>query len=411
MSCRTRSGPEASARPRSTLASGPVSVFLALLTGCTPSVEEESGGAPILADSVVYVARDLLLERPRDVAPFGSSQVVVADIRAVYFVDSWGSSEPAEVGSIGGAGDGPGEFRRVDGVSTDGDAILVLDGRRRRVLRYSPVGELLDDWSLGGAASTRTSVAGNSGLHVNGRVTTLEMRGGVIGLEPADPHELVTYDPDTGDRRVRFEWPGARWIDLEGGMNVPRSAADERPAAAVSQRLALAAVAVDRSPCVTVTDLTAEGDGRRDICVPWEPVNLSPPSLDEEVLDGVPTMTQTMLRALDGARDYSGTADGILDIVFDGGGCLWLHVSNAEASDPLVLGAVPALRPDTYEWRVVDPDTEMMLGTVLLPSMFSPAARQGSIMHGFLLDDLGAQWLAGVAVPAFSCGESPHPSP
>ncbi|HUG38861.1 MAG TPA: hypothetical protein VMM12_00160, partial [Longimicrobiales bacterium] len=49
----------------------------------------------------------------------------------------------ARVATIGGAGEGPGEFRTVDGIGLVGDTLWALDRRLYRITYFSPAGELL----------------------------------------------------------------------------------------------------------------------------------------------------------------------------------------------------------------------------------------------------------------------------
>jgi hypothetical protein len=79
-----------------------------------------------------------------DATLMGDSLIVVADRVgcAIHILDIRAPDAPPR--SIGGCGDGPGEFRRVISVAFDGEALLVADAGHGRLHRLDATGQLLD---------------------------------------------------------------------------------------------------------------------------------------------------------------------------------------------------------------------------------------------------------------------------
>lgn len=95
-----------------------------------------------------------LFQRPEFAARLENGNVVVADFGSgqLRFFGPDGS----HLRSVGGKGQGPGEFREFNGVvRTPGDTLVVYDVRNRRVTRIGPSGARVDDASLNAPISAR----------------------------------------------------------------------------------------------------------------------------------------------------------------------------------------------------------------------------------------------------------------
>jgi hypothetical protein len=382
-----------------------LSVLTLLVVGACRGVDEAADSMDatprFVAAPPEVLAPDLILESPHSVRLGPSGTLLVGDRRAVALLDP---SDPSDVTWIGDVGEGPGEYRRVDAVLPEAAGVVVIDGRARRGTRFRIDGSVVDTWSLFGAASRSVSRYRTGSALVDGTTTVVELRSPVVNKEIGDPHELVRYDPDSGERVALASWEGVRWVDLSGGMNVPASPAEATPAVAMSPRLGLVAISRDRSPCIRFVAAFADAESEREFCFPWNPVDLAAPApLTEEELSEVNRTTRLMLEGLGAVQEYTGRADAALALSFDGEGCLWIRTSTDADFHGLLSAALPSRRLDRYLWQVMRPTDGRILGEVELSSSFSPGARRGDELFGLLHDAYGAAWVASVTVPDFTC--------
>ncbi|HUG38856.1 MAG TPA: hypothetical protein VMM12_00135 [Longimicrobiales bacterium] len=93
----------------------------------------------------------------------------------------------ARVATIGGAGEGPGEFRAVDGIGLVGDTLWALDRRLYRITYFSPAGEL--------QRSVRVPIdLGTDPVHSPPRPTGLLADGRLVGTPAAWSHAVASGD-------------------------------------------------------------------------------------------------------------------------------------------------------------------------------------------------------------------------
>ncbi len=146
--CRTtRPGPAA------------VAVFAFALASC--GVESSAVGDDADAAPHLPVAEDLRVGSVDDpvvgfsrigsvaVGPDGRIYVVEAQDPHVRVLDESG----ARVGTIGGPGEGPGEFAQPRRIGIRADTLWVHDSRRRRIYLYSSAGDLLEEFAAPGLSS------------------------------------------------------------------------------------------------------------------------------------------------------------------------------------------------------------------------------------------------------------------
>jgi len=124
------------------------SAGITIVESVEPAWEEGEGwtlsAEPILDIGVVEGEPAYQFDRVRDVTRAGTGDVVVANggPQEIRVFDSAGRF----IRSVGGQGDGPGEFGRLAAVQARAaDTVLALDIRRPRILAFGPSGNLL--WS------------------------------------------------------------------------------------------------------------------------------------------------------------------------------------------------------------------------------------------------------------------------
>jgi len=97
---------------------------------------------PVLSIGAIDGPAEVLFGRLASVAVGGAGNLIVADAQMdeIRIFDASG----VHLQTIGGPGEGPGEFRALAGAwPTAGGAIVAVDSRHRRITRFGPDGELL----------------------------------------------------------------------------------------------------------------------------------------------------------------------------------------------------------------------------------------------------------------------------
>lgn len=119
-------------------------------------VTNPSGGAvyatvppePVLSIGAIDGPAEVLFGRIASVAVDGAGNLIVADgqMGEIRIFDASG----AHLRTIGGPGEGPGEFRGLAGAWPTEGAVVAVDSRLRRITRFGPEGELLATATLQG---------------------------------------------------------------------------------------------------------------------------------------------------------------------------------------------------------------------------------------------------------------------
>ncbi len=113
---------------------------------------------PVLSIGVLEGPDELMFGQVASVALDGAGNVVVADLQSNE-IRVFGP-EGAHLRTLGGAGEGPGEFERLNGAwPIPGGTIVAVDNRVGRITRFGPDGEL-----LGAEAFQGTGLVGPIGL-------------------------------------------------------------------------------------------------------------------------------------------------------------------------------------------------------------------------------------------------------
>lgn len=133
--------------------------------------------------------------------------VVAEEDGAVRYLDADG----ALIRTVGGGGDGPGEFRLVAGGGVSGDTVWLYDYFHRRITRFTETGELVGVHSLEGGDPALLPVGRLAGGYL---LTRSNLAGdGVdrLGLR-RDTVPYLRFDAEGGDRRAIAWLPGREYV-------------------------------------------------------------------------------------------------------------------------------------------------------------------------------------------------------
>ncbi len=362
------------------------------------SAAPEAEAAPRAASLDVW--DHVLLDAPFQLVPLGETHVVVGGRQQLLILGRDGSGAIP----VGRFGEGPGEFQRVNGVAAgEAGEFFLFDSRLSRLSWFSSDGEFIDSRQIAPPRQLGFgSFVGGGFLVDDAGVFHAQWDQGVASTVDRTPNALLRIDSEAAAPEVAYEWEGRIWVELPDGALIERSPADGRRAVTWSHQLRVAAVAADRSPCVTLIDVEGPDPSRREVCVPWDPVSMSRvvPSDDEMDAAGLTDVLREMLAAKAEVQDFGGTMDAIQSLEFDDEGCLWARMTNDEASyDLTVMATVPTRRPAEFEWRVIDPTESSVVATVRLRSDFDPEFRRGDTWFGFLTRPDDTEWIATLTMP------------
>jgi len=343
--------------------------------------------APLLAASPVLVIGDrseprYLLGRVAGAARLSDGRIVVADGGSLQLRFFDGGGEFIE--SVGGRGEGPGEFRRLDrfGVLA-GDTTFAQSGPGtvtfsdpqgtflRRVNVFTPeagpdglefIVALLGDQSIVVAPVPQPSprAAGTRWvysipLEIVGRDTTERVRLGTF------PYMLIAMDE--GDPRP--PWFGATMVAASGASSLFVGYGGE----------------------YSIRVLSSNGDLQRIIRRSWTPTRVTPEDIDVYVTEWAKrwiraTGPETERQKRDLRDDpYASEVPAYSQFIVDRTGRLWVreaHLADAPGSgDFSAMPLVPSV------WSVFD-DGGSWLGDVTMPARFMPT-------------DIGADYVLGIA--------------
>lgn len=173
---------------------GGIAVWLLVAVGCgsdaprslPPTVVSDSAGIEIVRNQfgATEKGRTLIEEELRIGAVDGTQEELLHRVTGIavdgadtIYVALGQASEirvfapgGEYVRTLGGRGEGPGEFLQVGGLLLTGDTVVVEDGRLQRTTLMGPDGEVLDTWPRGSSVEGSLSLVGRS---ANGWLATL----------------------------------------------------------------------------------------------------------------------------------------------------------------------------------------------------------------------------------------------
>jgi len=356
-------------------------MVVASLYGCNSS--ETAGRGVVVSDTVGDTIRTVTTEivprqfangptvllhddrlfNPRSMAANGGS-LIIGDYTQVHIL----RLDDRSLHSVGGQGDGPGEYRSVAAVTTtpSGD-ILVLDDRQGRLSVLDSDGGFKNSRQLEALGMLRAPAANVLARHGGGVV--LAWKAGVVN-PGADPFDVaVVWQSDDGqvDELVRLK-------DIEmvdgGRMIVPKNPYGARPLIAVGPR-GTVATSDGLDYCVT---LRSVGDPSvRQLCREWQrvPAESDPSPFELKQIVEVSEIREVALESRLGSEELD-LRNSIEGLLVDSGQNVWVKVLHPDSRySTMIRHMWTELRPDFYIWDVLSP-TGHRLAEVLFPNEFVP---------------------------------------
>ena len=353
----------------------------------------------IRVEEVEVEWRSARLEFPRTAALIGQN-IVIADRQHIHLVGP-GFERPL---TVGGDGEGPGEFRWVGAVGpAPGDSIAVYDSRLGRISIF------------GGNGSFGRTVFFLSrfpfvdqlswGLRVTHDGVFALKREGLNTSTPEPAHiVLIQYDPETEDYRIHRKWP-----DLYMKLAEPRPGQMQ---GVVPERFFTPRAILALSPRGEV----AHGDGL-EYCFHIEPVlpgeghRVEHVCRERERVRASEAMRRPDWSLIEDEADRqraSGAAAQVpverrlpsYDLFrFDAQGRLWVRTMGEEVNvHPWLITRIRELQPSHRNWDVFDED-RALIATVQLPYTFDVRTFSQGRIYGFIELEWGEIAFASAELP------------
>lgn len=335
-----------------------------------------------------------------EVADEGSIYTLHPQEQIVRRFDSAGT----RLGTIGGKGDGPGEFQNAYSMGFVGDTLWVLDFNGYEFSLFGPDGQvirsfgvpfgstedfmeaqpprargLLDDGTIHGAPPAFSHLIAE-GVLTHDRPYLLDAEGNVMDTLPAVPFgesQWAIFDPDDPRRGGMYRSQpfaeGPIWSFVPG----------ERAIIVVDREIPADGV----EPVVEVSKLSFDGDTVFSVSVPYEPQPIEPAEVDSIMATAVPEdglLGVTRAKAMEWARatlHVPPHKPGVTGMMLTDEGAIW-------------LGRHPNDSGRKF-WTILDADGAA-IGDLELRSTFRPMAVGSDMVWGVETDELDVPYVVGV---------------
>lgn len=344
---------------------------------------------PIFQIGTVFGEAEYQFARIADAGFLSDGRVVVADqMRKTIRVFS---PEGEFLGSMGGDGEGPGEFRRVgDIVVLPGDSIAAWDARLRRLTVFDSQGKSVRtapvDWrgrpSLYGAEMVSQGLLALQTAWSSGSLPGAER---VAGLLIRDSMEVLLVRTDGEIEGSLGSFPG-----LEIGVTKPEGRARmARPpfGRSLSMCASNGTVVVGTQESLEYRVYSEDGRLIRNVQAPTPDLAIDDDLKDaywEVVTEFVNPTTPKDRQALRHRREYTPfppTRAAFGDLICDSAGYVWMRENRSLPGRML-----------PPSWLVFDPDGAW-LGRVIAPDGFTILAVEGDRLIGRWRDDMNVEFL------------------
>jgi hypothetical protein len=351
--------------------------------------------APLDAGPIELVWDDDRLWRPSVVTgtPSGDT-LLVADRTEAFVLAAHG----ALLAVLGRAGEGPGEFRSIQGISPpEGDSVLLWDGGSSRLT-----------WMrLDGSVIRTRRVQPPGAFRAPRPITLHNLPHGVVlawsfGLVRADGvADTVVLALATPDAERVMRVGGIQdltWMRATGVLS-PKYPFGPRALYAVSST-GRVAVTDGVEYCIVVVALVERRPPHR-ICRDWPrqpvgPAAAPPPGLNDNAVGRI----GPILRDAVAAQEPGELKNAIDEIRFDTSGRLWVRaVDSTHLVHPAYASRLPALRPPSYTWEVFSLDGRL-IGRVRIPSAFRPQWITERAAYGLVDAEDGTAGVGRIGLPA-----------
>ena len=286
--------------------------------------------------------------------------------------------------TLGGPGDGPGEFRAL--ASMDhyvGDSLMAFDSRTSRVSIFHPDAGFTRSWTL--ESLGRGVFPSHAFALSDGSILVTHLRGNMPG-DPAgvirNAAPMVRYSANGEPMNDVAELPGDEWYRWEDGqrsglMSLPFG---KRGHVAIQG----STVYVGDAQGFEFRAFDASGESLGSVARPVDPIEVTPEDIrrfESARLAGIadPTARQTAER-MHSDIPYPRTLPAYASLLTDQGGNLWVE---AYEPDP-----EPAVR-----WTVIDQGGAVLTSQVAMPRHFRPHWIEDDFVLGVSRDDLDVEFV------------------
>lgn len=344
----------------------------------------------VTTDAATVWASDSLV-RPRLIVRGPDSLLLIAERSQIFEVTNGGRL----VTVVGAKGDGPGEFRAIQGIGfVAPDTLIVWDINLRRLSWLSLGGQFLK--SVNVVPPERYSGARVAGLALWDNSILLAWNGAMVHAgDPPDSTILAATSSEGVTTRALATLPDIVWQQFAGIMAT-------RSAYAADPHYAFGASAVaitdGLEPCVRVFVLHA---GVHDVCRAWTRGRVTAAERSVAPLARVDASDRdrAMVTSIVEQQQMPELRSSIDRLAVGAGGIVWARmVDTTTKVHPVLAGWFAELRPARDRWSVFA-GTGKWIGDVLVPSAFTPLLIERETLWGLATKEDGTNVIARVAVP------------
>lgn len=328
------------------------------------TIVRSSGMPPVVRpDTVLVLWRSDALERPRSMARVGD-RLVVGDGTRVHLVPLDGDAPV----SVGGEGEGPGEYRAIAAVGVLGDTILVYDARVMRLSRLSADGAYLASRQI----TPRVPFVNIS----RGGEMLVPLGDGVLAIHEENVNlvrpirrAVLEHALAADSSHVVGAWDGAHWTRI-GELIGPRELFPARAILAVAADGRIAyGNALDY--CISVSR-PAQPAVRR-VCRDWQRAQVGDGIRSPDLALLEDERSRQVLESLLRDQQIGPLLPSFDALRFGADGTLWVRTVGDEMSHvhPLLAARVAGAGPERRRWDVFDAEGRLVR-TVELPTPFDP---------------------------------------
>lgn len=361
-----------------------------VLVGCeSPGVSNAAGewrlsDDPLIAIGLAESDPEYQFHQIAGVVRFADARIAVADAgsQQIRIFDG----EGRHVRTLGGPGDGPGEFRTLASMDHHhGDSLLVFDSGRSRVSVFHPDEGFTRSWTL--ESLGRGLFPSHAFSLSDGSVLVAHLRGNMPG-DPAgvirNTAPLVRYSSAGVPMNDVAELPGDEWYRWEDGqrsglMYLPFG---KRGHVAIQG----STVYVGDGQAVEFRAFDADGDFLGTVERPVDPTPVTPEDIrrfeSARLLDVTEPTARQAAERRHSEIPYPETMPAYGSLVADRSGNLWVEEYQPDPETPA-------------RWTVMDQDGAVLAVQVEMPLRFRPYWIEEELVLGVIRDELDVEYVHG----------------
>jgi len=337
-----------------------------------------SGSPQVIEPTMIHtVWQSGELEEPRTLAYYSEGLLLVGDPTRIHLLPLSGG----QAQTLGGKGEGPGEFRSVISVGFGEDGtLLVLDGALHRLSSFNQSGDLLrsDRISVEPPFLNPTMTGQSLILWHGGLLTT---RSGFALPDRIARVALIWYDLEADTAEVLETWEDIQ-RERQGDFVLSPKVFPPRPIIGLGKGGRVAA-GDGLDYCFLLSSI--QGQSVTRVCRTWSRAEVTQGirSPDPDVIED-PSQRDLARRVID-FQDPGEYLPSFDLLRFGEGGEVWVRTIGPELAQvhPMILSRRPDLGPSQRNWDVFDGEGHLRV-TVRFPREFDPRVMLSDRVFGFL---------------------------